>query len=156
MHLRYVTSSARISLCNRMCLLTDETDMERFGRCQSELVTSVTSITNNVEQLLTNRVADRLPISAYVSIFHPNFLTRISKSLQCGIYNATSDSAQRPITAIHTRRQDTTRNNLSTLNRSQPPIQHEVLHRPRPELNMGCSLALPGIDIVFCQYSQRR
>lgn len=83
-----------------MCLLTDETDMERFGRCQSELVASVASITNNVKQLLTNRVADRLPISAYVSIFDPKLLTRISKTLQCGIYNATSDSAQRAVTAI--------------------------------------------------------
>ncbi|KAJ5186617.1 hypothetical protein N7449_011381 [Penicillium cf. viridicatum] len=73
--------SARIALCNRMCLLTDETDMERFGRCQSELVTSVASITNNVKQLLTNRVADRLPISAVAYTMLPQILLSVQSQL---------------------------------------------------------------------------
>ncbi|KAJ5419800.1 uncharacterized protein N7487_003350 [Penicillium crustosum] len=73
--------SARIALCSRMCLLTDETDMERFGRCQSELVASVASITNNVKQLLTNRVADRLPISAVAYTMLPQILLSVQSQL---------------------------------------------------------------------------
>lgn len=65
--------SARIALCNRICLLigyntylTDETDLPRIESCRAELAIAIRSTADNVKQLLLNGVADKLPISACV------------------------------------------------------------------------------------------
>ncbi|KAJ0422750.1 fungal-specific transcription factor domain-containing protein [Aspergillus carlsbadensis] len=72
--------SARIALCNRICLLIghstylcDETDLPRIESCRAELAMAIRSTADNVKQLILNGVADKLPISAYAFV-----LTRIT------------------------------------------------------------------------------
>ena len=64
------TRSARIALCNHKCLMIGDTsspkaaDQEQLEYCRTELVRAIGSTAERVKQLLTNGVADKLPISA--------------------------------------------------------------------------------------------
>ncbi|RDW90444.1 putative Zn(II)2Cys6 transcription factor [Aspergillus mulundensis] len=80
--------SARIALCNRICLLighnaylTDETDMSRIESCRVDLATAIRSTAHNVKQLILNGVADKLPISAVAYTLFPQILLSIQTQL---------------------------------------------------------------------------
>ncbi|KAL4779227.1 fungal-specific transcription factor domain-containing protein [Aspergillus varians] len=80
--------SARIALCNRICLLvgyntyiTDETDLSRIESCRAELATAIRSTADNVKQILLHGVADKLPISAVAYTLLPQILLSIQTQL---------------------------------------------------------------------------
>ncbi|KAL4918182.1 fungal-specific transcription factor domain-containing protein [Aspergillus aurantiobrunneus] len=80
--------SARIALCNRICLLigcstylSDETDVSRIEFCRAELATAIRSTADNVKQLILNGVADKLPISAVAYTLLPQILLSIQTQL---------------------------------------------------------------------------
>ncbi|KAL4910151.1 hypothetical protein BDW74DRAFT_173617 [Aspergillus multicolor] len=80
--------SARIALCNRICLLighnaylTDETDHSRIESCRADLATAIRSTAHNVKQLILNGVADKLPISAVAYTLFPQILLSIQTQL---------------------------------------------------------------------------
>ncbi|KAL4760107.1 transcription factor domain-containing protein [Aspergillus foveolatus] len=80
--------SARIALCNRICLLighnaslTDETDLSRIGSCRADLTSAICSTAHNVKQLILNGVADKLPISAVAYTLFPQILLSIQTQL---------------------------------------------------------------------------
>ncbi|KAL5340706.1 fungal-specific transcription factor domain-containing protein [Aspergillus crustosus] len=80
--------SARIALCNRICLLigqttylTDETDPSRIESCRAELAAAIRSTADNVKQLILNGVADKLPISAVAYTLLPQILLSIQTQL---------------------------------------------------------------------------
>ncbi|KAL4793247.1 fungal-specific transcription factor domain-containing protein [Aspergillus venezuelensis] len=80
--------SARIALCNRICLvigynahLTDDSDMYRIESCHAELATAIRSTADNVKQLIQHGVADKLPISAVAYTLLPQILLSIQTQL---------------------------------------------------------------------------
>ncbi|KAL4968581.1 Zn(II)2Cys6 transcription factor [Aspergillus stella-maris] len=80
--------SARIALCNRICLmigynahLTDDSDMYRIESCRAELATAIRSTADNVKQLIQHGVADKLPISAVAYTLLPQILLSIQTQL---------------------------------------------------------------------------
>ncbi|KAL4876054.1 fungal-specific transcription factor domain-containing protein [Aspergillus karnatakaensis] len=80
--------SARIALCNRICLLighntylSDETDASRIESCRAELASAIRSTADNVKQLILNGVADKLPISAVAYTLLPQILLSIQTQL---------------------------------------------------------------------------
>jgi hypothetical protein len=80
--------SARIALCNRICLLighnaylTDETDLSRIESCRADLASAICSTAHNVKQLILNGVADKLPISAVAYTLFPQILLSIQTQL---------------------------------------------------------------------------
>ncbi|KAL4867675.1 fungal-specific transcription factor domain-containing protein [Aspergillus spectabilis] len=80
--------SARIALCNRICLLighntylTDETDPSRIESCRAELASAIRSTSDNVKQLILKGVADKLPISAVAYTLLPQILLSIQTQL---------------------------------------------------------------------------
>ncbi|KAL5003475.1 fungal-specific transcription factor domain-containing protein [Aspergillus recurvatus] len=80
--------SARIALCNRICLLighnaylTDETDLSRIESCRADLASAIRSTAHNVKQLILNGVADKLPISAVAYTLFPQILLSIQTQL---------------------------------------------------------------------------
>ncbi|KAL2846513.1 fungal-specific transcription factor domain-containing protein [Aspergillus pseudodeflectus] len=80
--------SARIALCNRICLLighntylSDETDLPRIESCRAELAMAIRSTADNVKQLILNGVADKLPISAVAYTLFPQILLSIQSQL---------------------------------------------------------------------------
>ncbi|KAL4801502.1 fungal-specific transcription factor domain-containing protein [Aspergillus unguis] len=80
--------SARIALCNRVCLLigynsylTDEADLSRIESCRAELAAAIQSTADNVKQLILNGVADKLPISAVAYTLLPQILLSIQTQL---------------------------------------------------------------------------
>ncbi|KAL3474383.1 fungal-specific transcription factor domain-containing protein [Aspergillus californicus] len=80
--------SARIALCNRICLLighntylADETDLSRIESCRAELASAIRSTADNVKQLILNGVADKLPISAVAYTLLPQILLSIQTQL---------------------------------------------------------------------------
>ncbi|KAL5051562.1 hypothetical protein BDW71DRAFT_55898 [Aspergillus fruticulosus] len=80
--------SARIALCNRICLLighnaylTDETDLPRIESCRADLASAICSTAHNVKQLILNGVADKLPISAVAYTLFPQILLSIQTQL---------------------------------------------------------------------------
>ncbi|KAL4943488.1 hypothetical protein BDV06DRAFT_221148 [Aspergillus oleicola] len=80
--------SARIALCNRICLLigynahlTDDSDLFRIESCRAELATAIRSTADNVKQLIQHGVADKLPISAVAYTLLPQILLSIQTQL---------------------------------------------------------------------------
>ncbi|KAI9367178.1 fungal-specific transcription factor domain-containing protein [Aspergillus egyptiacus] len=80
--------SARIALCNRICLLvglssdlSDGTDLLRIESCRCELAEAIRSTADNVKQLILNGVADKLPISAVAYTLLPQILLSIQTQL---------------------------------------------------------------------------
>ncbi|KAL2832950.1 fungal-specific transcription factor domain-containing protein [Aspergillus cavernicola] len=80
--------SARIALCNRICLLigyntylADETDLSRIESCRADLTIAIKSTADNVKQLILNGVADKLPISAIAYTLLPQILLSIQTQL---------------------------------------------------------------------------
>ncbi|KAL6232268.1 hypothetical protein BDW75DRAFT_247299 [Aspergillus navahoensis] len=80
--------SARIALCNRICLLighnaslTDETDLSRIESCRADIASAICSTAHNVKQIILNGVADKLPISALACILFPQILLSIQTQL---------------------------------------------------------------------------
>ncbi|KAL2850619.1 fungal-specific transcription factor domain-containing protein [Aspergillus pseudoustus] len=80
--------SARIALCNRICMLighntylSDETDLPRIESCRAELAMAIRSTADNVKQLIQYGVADKLPISAIAYTLFPQILLSIQTQL---------------------------------------------------------------------------
>ncbi|PLB54958.1 hypothetical protein P170DRAFT_460931 [Aspergillus steynii IBT 23096] len=79
--------SARIALCNHKCLMISDTnypeaaDQEQLGFCRTELVRAISSTAERVKQLLTNGVADKLPISAVAYTMLPQILLSVKTQL---------------------------------------------------------------------------
>ncbi|KAL2872695.1 Zn(II)2Cys6 transcription factor [Aspergillus lucknowensis] len=80
--------TARVAICNRICLLigystylTDETDLSRIESCRAELAVAIRSIADNVKQILLNGVADKLPISAVAYTLLPQIILSIQSQL---------------------------------------------------------------------------
>lgn len=136
--------SARIALCNRICLLigyntylTDETDLFRIESCRAELSTAIRSTADNVKQLLLNGVADKLPISACVPRNLPTSpLFRLSirhvlmpLKLQSSIHPPPANPSKHPDPALHhPRRQTTPRSHARLLHRGIPLSSQPILH----------------------------
>ncbi|KAK1138573.1 hypothetical protein N8T08_002367 [Aspergillus melleus] len=79
--------SARIALCNHKCLMIGDTsspkaaDQEQLEYCRTELVRAIGSTAERVKQLLTNGVADKLPISAVAYTMLPQILLSVKTQL---------------------------------------------------------------------------
>ncbi|KAF9885061.1 hypothetical protein FE257_000792 [Aspergillus nanangensis] len=79
--------SARMALCNHMCLLISATepleydDLRRIESCRSELVTAIGSTAEKVKELIIGGVADKLPISAVACTMLPQILLSIKTEL---------------------------------------------------------------------------